>query len=456
MNLKQLTLALLVLSPAVLHGRVPAPASAGDFHEWAATPPMGWNSWDYYGTTITEEQAKEQARAQAKELLPYGYDVFTVDIQWYEGGAGGHSYRADVPLQMDGYGRLWPATNRFPSATDGRGFKPLADYVHSLGLRFGIHLMRGIPRNAVKADTPVLGTPYTARDIANTDDTCCWNPDMYGVDMTRPGAAAYYKSVMDLYASWGVDFIKIDDLSRPIDERQAREIAAYRRAIDQTGRKIVLSMSPGDTPIERGELCVVNANMWRISDDFWDRWDPLKGMLGRLHKWEKYRRPGSWPDADMLPFGKVEFGRDSRFTPDEARFCMTLWCVARAPLIFGGDMTRLDDATRALLTNKEVLAVHRASDNNRQLKREGDFVVWTADAADGSKIVAFFNATEADMPAAEVSLEELGLTGRAAVRDLWSGLALGAARGNLTLSVPRHGARLVSLKPAGMKEISLE
>ena len=365
----------------------------------APTPPMGWNSWDYFGTTLNEAQAREQADAMAAALKPAGYDVFTVDIQWYEPNAQGHDYKEGAPLELDAYSRLQPAVKKFPSAAQGAGFKPLADYVHSKGLRFGIHIMRGIARQAVRNNTAIFGTTARAADIADTRSTCSWNPDMYGVDLTKPGAQEYYDSLFALYAAWGVDFVKVDDIARPYDDVQRREIEAIRHAIDKTGRPIVLSLSPGDTPIEHGEHVMRHANLWRISDDFWDRWEPLHGMFGRLDKWTRHRAAGAWPDADMLPFGLVEFGRPTRFTQDEQTTCMTLWCIARSPLIFGGDLTRLDAFTRQLLTNPEVLAVNQHSENNRQLSNRDDLIVWTADVPGSrDRYVALFNAQDNSFP----------------------------------------------------------
>ncbi len=370
-------------------------AETVDFHQWAATPPMGWNSWDIFGTAITEKQAREQADAMAKHLLPAGYDIFTVDIQWYQPSATTHYYDTDAiyNLSMDEFGRLTPAVNRFPSAEGGKGFKPLADYVHSLGLRFGIHIMRGIPKQAVEENSPVLGTDLRARDVADTDSTCPWNPDMYGVDATTPGGQAYYDSIVSLYASWGVDYIKCDDISRPYDDVQKAEIEALRKAIDKTGRPIVLSLSPGATPIEKGPHVMAHANLWRITDDFWDRWGQLLDMFERVDIWTPYRGPGHWPDADMIPFGIIEFDRPTNFTPDEHYTLMSLWSIARSPLIFGGDMTRLDEFTLAVLTNPEVLEVNQNSTHNRQVSRENNLVVWTADVPGSSdKYVALFNA----------------------------------------------------------------
>ncbi len=354
---------------------------------------MGWNSWDIFGTTVTEQQAREQADAMAEHLLPAGYDIFTVDIQWYEPESTGHFYNPDAVLTMDDYGRLTPGLKKFPSASDGRGFKPLADYVHSKGLRFGIHIMRGIPKQAVEQNLPIYGTDLRARDIAIPESICPWNPDMVGVDVSQPGGQAYYDSLFQLYASWGVDYIKVDDIARPYDAVQQAEIEAIRKAIDNCGRPIVLSLSPGATPIEKGEHVMNHANLWRITDDFWDRWGLLHAMFERLDTWTPYRRPGAWPDADMIPLGIIDFDRPTMLTENEQFTLMTLWAIARSPLIFGGDMTRLDALTLELLTNPEMLTVNQHSTNNRQLYRDNNRIAWVADVpGSNDKYLALFNA----------------------------------------------------------------
>ena len=178
----------------------------------AARPPMGWNSWDSYGTTVREDQIKANADAMAHDLAKYGWKYIVVDIQWYEPNAQGHEYKPGAHLRMDEYGRLFPADNRFPSSAGSQGFKPLADYIHSKGLKFGIHIMRGIPRQAVAENVPIKGTKYHASDVADRGNSCKWNSEMWGVDMSKPGAQAYYDSIAELYASWGVDFVKADDM----------------------------------------------------------------------------------------------------------------------------------------------------------------------------------------------------------------------------------------------------
>jgi alpha-galactosidase len=421
------------------------------FHSWAERPVMGWNSWDFYGTSINEAKAKEQADYMAANLLSHGWNLITVDIQWYEPNATGFNYNANATLVMDEWGRLTPAANRFPSAAGGAGFKPLADYVHSKGLKFGIHMMRGIPRQAWQQDLPVKGTAYSAKDIADPNSICSWNPDMYGVDMTKPGAQAYYDSIMELVASWEVDFVKIDDLSRPY---HLKEIEGIRKAIDKTVRPIVLSTSPGETPVDRGAHVMNHANQWRISDDFWDNWGALYDQFKRLHDWTPYRGPGHFPDADMLPLGKLQggnntaTGRVTNFTVNEQYTLMSLWAIARSPLIHGGDMTQMDPFTLSLLTNDEVIALNQHSTHNRQLFRNGDLVAWVADKDSSTdKYLAVFNtgSSGANVP---VNLATLGYSGAAQVRSLWDQSDIGAYSGTFSPVIASHGAALYRLSGA--------
>ncbi|WP_445193123.1 glycoside hydrolase family 27 protein [Sphingomonas sp. Tas61C01] len=410
----------------------------------APTPPMGWNSWNSFATTITEAQARETARIMAAQLLPFGYDVFTVDIQWYEPEASSYAYNRDPKPAMDGYGRLLPAPNRFPSSAGGSGFAPLAAEVHALGLKFGIHLMRGIPRLAVQRNLPVLGTRYRAADIADVTSVCSWNPDMYGVDMRKPGAQAYYDSVFALYASWGVDFVKMDDMSRPYDSH-APEIEAAHHAIAATGRPMILSLSPGETPVPRADHVRRYAQMWRISDDFWDEWPLLEAQFVRLENWNAARRPGGWPDADMLPLGRLALGkRDTKFTPDEQRTLMTLWSIARSPLIMGGDLRHLDAATLALLTNRAVIAINQSSTDNRPHYVEDGARIWSARAANGDRYVALFNTGDKPREVG-LPLRDLGITGSAEAHDLWSGRSIGRIADRLVRPIPPHGAGLYRL-----------
>jgi alpha-galactosidase len=434
------------------------------FHQWAQTPPMGWNSWDCFGATVNEAQTKQNADYMANKLAAHGWQYIVVDIQWYEPKAKGFSYRKNAPLEMDDYGRLLPATNRFPSAADGAGFKPLADYVHAKGLKFGIHLLRGIPRQAVEANTLILGTLYHASDIADKNHPCPWNPDMWGVDMSRPGAQDYYNSVFQLIASWDVDFVKVDDLSRPYDQHKP-EIEAIRQAIDHAERPIVLSTSPGETLLAEADHVATHANMWRISDDFWDSWKLLKPQFLRCKNWAPYCGPGHWPDADMLPFGHIRAAQKSswtHFTHDEQYTVITLWSMCRSPLMIGAHLPDNDEFTLSLLTNDEVIAVDQHSANGHELSRNDDLIAWTADVPESSdKYLALFNARDpeqsgeqpqASEPAGQeisVDLATLGFSCPCQVHDLWRHTSLGNFSGKFAAKIPFHGAGLyrVSAKP---------
>ncbi len=414
---------------------------------------MGWNSWDCYGASVTEDEVRGNAEYMARYLKPFGWEYVVVDIQWYEPSADSSKYHAFAPLVMDEYSRLLPAPERFPSAAKGQGFRPLADYVHSLGLKFGIHIMRGIPRQAVHANTPILGTDKRARDIAHTNSICPWNTDMYGVDAHKEGAQAYYDSLFALYAEWGVDFVKVDDIAASrLYDCHPDEIRMIRRAIDKNGRPMVLSLSPGPAPLEYAELFRKHANMWRMTDDFWDDWHLLRAMFERCEKWMVHSGPGHWPDADMLPLGhigirNVDAGGDrwTRFTKDEQVTLMTLWVIFRSPLFFGGELRDNDAWTWSLLTNEEVLTVHRQSYGNRQVYRDEDRVCWMAYAPSGDIYVALFNLS--DVPATiDVSFPELGVaSGRFWVRDLWAREDLGERTDGLEPKIPAHGAVLYKL-----------
>ncbi len=417
----------------------------------AQTPPMGWNSWDCFGPTVREDEVRANADYMAEKLLKFGWDTIVVDIQWYEPNAKSHGYRPNAELVMDEYGRLLPALNRFPSAANGAGFKPLADYVHSKGLKFGIHILRGIPRQAVRQNLPILNSPYRAADVANTNSVSPWIDDMYGVDMSKPGAQAYYDSIAALYAQWDVDFIKADDILWPYHDT---EIAGLSQAIQHSGRPIVLSLSPGvDMTTDHYDHLKQNCELFRISADFWDRWEDLKAQFENCAKWEKFTGPGCWADADMLPLGHIGIraergdNRQSLFTKDEQVTLMTLWVISRSPLMFGGHLPDNDDFTLGLLTNDEVLQVLRASKNNHQLFREGEHIAWVAQSSESNdQYLAVFNA--GDAPATvEVDLAALG-SGQYAARDLWSQSDVGHVQGKWAQEIAPHAAKFYRLSPA--------
>jgi len=415
----------------------------------ANTPPMGWNSWDCYGAAVTERQVLQNAEYMAKHLKPLGWEYVVVDIQWSSPDADGHEYHPFSELRMDEYGRLIPAENRFPSAADGRGFQPLAEKIHGMGLKFGIHIMRGMPRMAAHRHLPIEGSAFTCDQAANPHSVCAWNPDMYGLRCETQQAQAYYDSIFRLYAGWGVDFVKCDDIAREYPQCE-REIELISSACRNCGREIVLSLSPGPAPLERAEHLKAWANMWRITDDFWDDWKLLKGMFERAEKWCVHAGPGHWPDADMLPVGALRQCADpedwTRFTEAEQRTMMTLWCMMRSPLMIGGEMTKNDDFTLRLLTNGDVLGIEKDSWSAHPLRTDEKESAWLAPRKDGSGFyLALFNLSD-EPRTVSVSAGELDQAGSLSVKELWTGKEA-VESGAVSALLPPHDAAVYRAAP---------
>jgi hypothetical protein len=441
----RLAIALFPIIGAVLAQPAPAP-----------TPPMGWNSWDAFGTGVTEEEVKANADYMSAKLAKYGWQYIVVDIQWSEPTPKSHGYRPNADLVMDGNGRLMPAPNRFPSASDGRGFQPLAAYVHSRGLKFGIHIMRGIPRRAVEANLPIAGSRLHAGDVAQKQSICRWNSDMYGVDVSKPGGREYYDSLAALYASWGVDFIKADDMfGQGEGGDHSSEIEALSSALKKTGRSIVLSLSPGTHDTSRAAFLGQQAQMWRISDDFWDRWIDLKRQFPNFARWNQFVKTGNWPDGDMLPLGHIgiraERGepRMSLLSRDEQRTLMSLWSIARSPLIFGGNLPDNDAFTLEMITNGEVLAVNQQAVSSRELFARGNQVAWMASMPESSsKILAVFHTGDTGEERIRVEWSELGLSGACTVRDLWAKKDEGIVSNGRTFQLSPHASAMYKITPS--------
>ncbi|MEY8352286.1 glycoside hydrolase family 27 protein [Lachnospiraceae bacterium 54-53] len=416
------------------------------------SPPMGWNSYDYYDTTVTEDQIRANADYMASHLKEFGWEYVVVDIEWYSYDTGTQRDRYQyIPfwrVEMDEFSRLLPCPDRFPSSANGQGFGPLADYVHGLGLKFGIHIMRGIPRIAAHTHTGIYGTDRTANEIADPNSICTWNPDMYGVIPGREGAQEYYDSIMDLYARWGVDFIKCDDICRMDAASAKEEIRMLRKAINQCGRPMVFSLSPGPARLEEAWHYETNAHMWRMTDDFWDDWKLLLPMFERCELWQNHVGPGSYPDCDMLPVGMLGKGfgdeHPTHLTREEQITMMTLWCMFRSPLMIGGELTLLDGWTKKLLTNREVLSLLPNSKNARQVVRDPVHCIWRSEhAKEATQYLAVFNLSDEERKFAisPRHLDRDSLAGVSAA-ELWTGETFVWGEGELSLSLPAHGAKL--------------
>lgn len=418
----------------------------------ALKPPMGWNSWDCLGWGANEKEVRAAAEYMAKNLKHLGYEYIVIDQMWY-----GDSLASDfeafvherIPVKphytLDEFGCPQPDTVKFPSSRGGAGFKPLADYIHSLGLKFGVHLIRGIPWSAADGKMKIKGTSFTANSIAQPDKGCDWYDGFYGVDMTKPGAQEYYNSVFQEFAEWGVDFVKADDLVN------IQEFTGISKASRTCGRKIVLSAVPAGIP---DDVLRDNAHMARTGADFWDVWQMLKVGFPVAAKAVGEAEPGFWPDLDMLPVGKLGIkisykGPDPRISNlnnEELHTLLSLWYISRMPLMIGGYLPETDKTTLSLLTNEEALAVNRTCINPRQIKFKNAIVIWAADIPDsGDKYLAFFNTWDSREPVSiKVMFEKLGLSQGVEykVRDLWNRKDLGSFKDEFAWPVNAHGAAL--------------
>ncbi|MGD0345184.1 MAG: glycoside hydrolase family 27 protein [Terracidiphilus sp.] len=434
----------------------------------APTPPMGWNSWDAYGFTIDEETFRDNATVLAS-LEQFGWKYAVIDEGWYMANPSGKSL-VEKQYLWNSNGLLIPVPARYPSAAEGAGFKPLADWLHAQGLKFGIHIVRGIPRQVVAANLPIAGTQFHAADAADTTSPCPWDEGNWGVKDNAAGQA-YYDSMLRLYASWGVDFLKVDCIAtNPYRPTEIRQIA---EAIRKTSRPIILSLSPGPTALEHAAEVSKYAQMWRIADDHWDGWSfqnkpgsdypfGLQGEFDRLAKWFAYTGPGNWPDPDMLPEGwlgphpGMGEARQSRLTPDEQRTEFTLWCVTRSPLILGGNLTRLDDFTRSLITNQTFLFVDQNSSYSQPLdasKLGAGFEsirVWRATiAAPGERgyaeFFAFFNLGSSPATV-RATWKDLGLGNQKhSAQNAWDDSTTKESK-DISVTLPPHGSALFQVR----------
>jgi len=434
----------------------------------APTPPMGWNSWDAYGLTINEDDYKANAAVLAG-IVQFGWQDAVIDEGWYmENPFGEHLEQRKYV--WDGNRILIPAENRFPSAAGGAGFKPLADWVHAQGLKFGIHIVRGIPRQVVEANLPIAGSSFHAVDAADTTSPCPWDEGNWGVKDNAAGQA-YYDSMLKLYAGWGLDFIKVDCISnRPFRPTEIRQISD---AIKKTGRPIVLSLSPGPTALEDAAFVGKYAQMWRLSDDHWDGWTfehkagdgdypfGVREAFDKLAKWEVYVKPGNWPDEDMLPWGwlgphpGMGEPRQSRETQDEQRTEFTLWAIARSPLILGANLTKLDDFTRSLITNQTMLFMNQNVTYSRQVdtaKLPGfeHARVWRGTingpgAGVYKEYFAFFNLDDKPVTL-RTTWSQLGLEGAKHVAEnVWTEVA-GKESKEIGMTLPAHGSTIYEIR----------
>jgi len=420
----------------------------------AQTPPMGWNSFDSYGVYLHEKAAMENLEAFAEILKPHGYEYFVIDAGWFgefklQEGTIYPAEKHASKVNFNEFGLLQPSDTYFPN-----GLQPIIDRCHELGLKFGLHLMRGIPRAAVIANTPVIGTKYFAQDIADTTSICAWNHQNYGIDMSKPGGQEFYNSLINQMAGWGVDFVKYDDIV-PFPE----EVKAVAKAISQCGHPIVLSLSPGGNVDPDNLEAFKKGQMLRVTPDIWDDQRGINECFEAWRKWVGKEQPGFWIDMDMIPFGQLQlmsqkpagvngnetkrelmqkmksgeldtfellagkgFNRWSEFTKDQMYTFITLRALSASPLMIGGDLPTIDEFSLKLITHKDILECNQNGVMGRLVYESGSIEIWKTtkkDSEDGW--IGIFNRST-DKRVISLSPENLGLNYDTALKlfDVWN------------------------------------
>ncbi|EWH09796.1 hypothetical protein DS2_10933 [Catenovulum agarivorans DS-2] len=429
----------------------------------AQTPPMGWNSWDCYSVSINEQELKANADFIAKHLKQFGWEYVVLDLGWYAVGATHSTYKQpDIPVVIDEFGRFIPCPEKFPSSKGGQGLKPIADYIHSLGLKFGIHIMRGMPLQSVKQKTPVKGTNVTADQITYEREACPWFNSLRTLNFAKPEAQAYYDSIFELYSAWGVDYIKADDVNSWHEVTNSDgsptgngspyridDIEGISKAIKNCGREMVLSLSPGGPETTLINHLRSNSNLWRISADFWDEWGSLKKQMERCATWAEFATAGHWPDADMLPIGYMPRGesggqqRKSNFTSAELHSLISLWCMARSPLMIGADLPSTDAETIKLLTNQAVIDINQHSHSNKLVKSDNGVDIWFAKSSKTtSDYVAFFNKNDQEV-SYQFDLAELNIN-TTGIQELWQRYEVTVSGSKVSFSIAPHDVVLIA------------
>ncbi len=411
-------------------------------------PPMGWNSWDSYGGFPNQEALLNNLRVMASRLKPYGYTYFVIDAGWHK-----RIHEIDQGQGVvDQYGFIGNY-KAFPI-----GMAAFADSVHAYGLRFGLHIMRGISRNAWRTDFPIWGTSFTARDIVDTTSVCSWSKENYGIDMTKEGAQAYYDSFIGQLVAWGIDFIKVDDITE-----HPEEIQAVKNAVLKTGKNVVISLSPGE-----GNPLYMNAynesNMVRVTSDVWDNQSCINQTFDAWKKWSAIEGIRFWVDMDMIPFGHlslynpnpnyltekyvgegVEGGKERMcaLSKDQQYTLITLRAMSASPLFMGGDLPTTDEFSFSLLTNKEILACNKNGIIGKLVSDSNGVEIWKSPLKTNPNEgwIGLFNRTNQEVKFS-LTTKDLGIDQSASLYNIWQ---------EIECKTYSHSDKLeVSIKPNGV------
>lgn len=438
------TLVGLLLASAIPLLATARPAAASDNGQ-SVRPAMGWSSWSFVRRTPTEAKIKAQADALVSTgLKDHGFVYVNLDDFWQKCDDNG--------FVVDSYGRWSVDTAKFPG-----GIKALADYIHSKGLKFGFYVTPGIAKNAVTRNTPIEGTSYHAKDIADTSKTeknyNCKN--MYYIDYSKPGAQEFVNSWARQFASWGVDYLKIDG----VGAADIPDVQAWDKALRATGRPINFALS-NNLPIADAATWRRLSNSWRTQGDVecycgpgsngsgypLTDWSHVLGRFNSAASWQPHAGPGGWNDLDSLELGN---GDRVGLTADQRRSHFTLWAMAASPLLLGTDLTQLDSVDRAMLTNDRLIGVDQDGVAASRIVNSGVRQVWSKKESDGQYVVALFNTGTSGSTSVSVDWSQVGFTGSGDVTDLWSGSRKGVIADSYSATLRPGETRLIRVKPVG-------
>ena len=438
--------ALLV---ALLAGGILLNASAED-NGLSRAPVLGWSSWSFLRKDPTAAKMKAQALALHNSgLQKIGYQYVNLDDFWYQ-------CRGPQGPNVDPYGRWLTDSSRFPAQEDTDGIKVVADYIHSLGMKFGIYVTPGISKQAVRRNTPIKGTSYTAPQIADpsVEENNYNCKGMVRIDYNKSGAQEYTNSWVNMLAEWGVDYIKIDGMT----DSNAADVKAWSNAIRQSGRPMILNVTQGNLTVAIAPTLMKYADQWEFAPDVecyrcekggssypLTSWADVAKRFNYVAEWQPYAGPGAFNDYDSIEVGN---GSNDGLTPVERQTQLSLWALGAAPLILGIDLTHLDPTDlQKCLENSAVLAVDQDSIAAKRVVKTGKQQVFAKREPNGDTIVGLFNtggkAEEVSVPASTVGLPE-NESGYS-LHDLWTGETKKTSS-TISAVVPSHGVVLYCVR----------
>ncbi|MFC1408915.1 ricin-type beta-trefoil lectin domain protein [Streptacidiphilus sp. N1-12] len=443
---RRLVAALSAGAAALAMALLPMPQAQAEGNGVGLTPALGWSSWSFVRYSPTAAVIDAQADAmKSSGLQAAGYQYVNIDDFYYQcPGSQGPT--------VDQYGRWATDTTKFPASGSTDGIAVVASHVHADGLKFGIYVTPGISKQAVAQNTPIQGTSYHADDIATTSNEANYNcGGMVGIDYSKPGAQAFINSWANEFASWGVDYVKIDG----VGTGDVGDVQAWSSALQQTGRPIHLELS-NNLAIGSASTWAQYSNGWRTGGDVecycgsngssfpLTNWGNVQQRFASVAAWQPYGGPGAFNDYDSIEVGN---GSNDGLTAPERQSQLSLWAMGASPLILGTDLTHLDSTDLGYLKNKAVQAVDQDAIDASRIVSNGNQQVFSKAEPDGSVIIGLFNYSGSASQTVSVNLAAAGITGSPTATDLWTGSSIGTISGTYSVNLGPGAVQLLRTPP---------